>query len=48
MTPTQEGTCNGTITLTYEDANGTLKPSAKIFLLCSAGHGLRQFWRYGL
>ncbi len=48
MTPTQEGTCNGTITLTYEDANGTLKTvQQSFFLLCSAGHGLRQFWRYG-
>ena len=31
MTPTQEGTCNGTITLTYEDANGTLKTVSKDF-----------------
>ena len=32
MTPTQEGTCKRSpLTLTYEDANGTLKPSAKIF-----------------
>ena len=31
MTPTQEGTCNGTITLTYEDANGILKTVSKDF-----------------
>lgn len=48
MTPTQEGTCNGTITLTYEDANAPENRQQRFFLLCSAGHGLRQFWRYGL
>ena len=31
MTPTQEGTCNCTITLTYEDANGILKTVSKDF-----------------
>lgn len=31
MTPTEEGSASGTITLTYEDANGTVKTASKNF-----------------